>query len=88
MRLEPLTSHSAQSPLYPLNWLTTWTNSVWALASAIGPLIGAGFASTNWRFLFYLNIPLTLIVIAICGAFVDLKTPEGTFREKLGRIDW
>lgn len=35
-----------------------------------------------------MNLPLTIIVIIICGAFIDLKVPEGTIREKLGRIDW
>jgi hypothetical protein len=35
-----------------------------------------------------MNLPLTIGVIIICGLFIDLKVPEGTVREKLGRIDW
>ena len=33
--------------------------AVWALASATGPPIGGALASSNYRWLFYLNLPLT-----------------------------
>ncbi|KAF5334113.1 hypothetical protein D9758_016074 [Tetrapyrgos nigripes] len=44
----------------------------WSVASAVAPVIGGAFASSNrttWRWLFYLNLPLTGIagvLIAIC----------------------
>jgi len=53
-----------------------------------GPLIGGAFAASNYRWLFYMNIPLTAIVIAIVALFMNLKTPPGTIKEKLGRMDW
>ncbi|KIM79120.1 hypothetical protein PILCRDRAFT_823692 [Piloderma croceum F 1598] len=62
--------------------------AVWALASASGPLIGGAFAASNYRWLFYMNLPLTAIVIVIVALFMNLKTPPGTVREKLGRMDW
>jgi hypothetical protein len=34
-----------------------------------------------------MNLPLTVGAIIICVC-INLKVPEGTIREKLGRIDW
>lgn len=62
--------------------------AIWALASATGPLIGGGLAETNWRWLFYLNLPLCLIISIVIGAFIKLKTPEGTMADKFKRMDW
>jgi len=62
--------------------------AVWALASATGPPIGGAFAKANYRWLFYMNLPLTAGVFAIVGLFMNLKTPLGTMKEKLGRMDW
>jgi MFS family permease len=62
--------------------------AVWALASATGPLIGGAFATKNYRWLFYMNLPLTACVFAIVALFMNLKTPPGTMKEKLARMDW
>lgn len=62
--------------------------AVWALASATGPPIGGALASSNYRWLFYLNLPLTAVIIGVVAAFVNLKTPSGTIRSKLARMDW
>lgn len=35
-----------------------------------------------------MNLPMTAGVFAIVACFMKLKTPEGTMREKLGRMDW
>lgn len=56
--------------------------------SSSGPPIGGALASSYWPALFYINLPLTAIVAVIVGLFLKLKTPEGTYREKLGRMDW
>jgi len=61
---------------------------IWALASAVGPLLGGAFAKKNYRWLFYMNLPISAVVIAIVGAFMNLKTPSGTMKEKLQRMDW
>jgi len=53
-----------------------------------GPPIGGALAVKNYRWLFYMNLPLTAGVAAIVGLFMNLKTPPGTMREKLGRMDW
>jgi hypothetical protein len=53
-----------------------------------GPPIGGALAASNYHWLFYLNLPLTGIVFAVVALFMNLKTPAGTMREKLGRMDW
>jgi hypothetical protein len=53
-----------------------------------GPLIGGAFATKNYRWLFYMNLPLTACVSAIVALFMNLKTPPGTMKEKLARMDW
>ena len=53
-----------------------------------GPVIGGALATKNYRWLFYLNLPLTGGVIAIVAFFMNLKTPPGTMKEKLSKMDW
>ncbi|KAI0694301.1 Mfs1.2 [Cerioporus squamosus] len=61
----------------------------WALASAIGPVIGGALSSEGqWRWLFYLNLPLCAVSTAMVFVFLKLPTPPGTLREKLGHMDW
>lgn len=35
-----------------------------------------------------MNLPLTAAIMAVVGAFMKLKTPKGTIREKLTLMDW
>ncbi|TDL19134.1 iron permease [Rickenella mellea] len=61
----------------------------WAFASGLGPPVGGLFAqSASWRWLFFLNLPLTAIAFVLVSIFLRVRTPEGTIREKLARIDW
>ncbi|KAL4246492.1 MFS transporter superfamily protein [Abortiporus biennis] len=61
---------------------------VWAFTSSIGPLIGGGLAKANWRWVFYINLPLTGIAAGLVLLFLKLKTPTLSLREKFSRIDW
>ncbi|GAA5985852.1 hypothetical protein JCM11641_005320 [Rhodosporidiobolus odoratus] len=63
--------------------------AVWALASAIGPPIGGALASAGaWRWLFYLNLPLSGLAMALVLLFLDVKAPKTTTKEKLEQMDW
>jgi MFS family permease len=53
-----------------------------------GPPIGGIMAQVNYRWLFYMNLPMAVGIIAIVGMFMDLKTPPGTMKEKLKQMDW
>ncbi|KAF9063204.1 major facilitator superfamily domain-containing protein [Rhodocollybia butyracea] len=61
----------------------------WALASAIGPLVGGALAQHGqWRWLFYLNLPIAgAALVAVC-LFLKLPTPPGRTIDKLRRMDW
>ncbi|GAA6020021.1 hypothetical protein JCM10207_006761 [Rhodosporidiobolus poonsookiae] len=61
----------------------------WAGASAIGPPIGGALATANaWRWLFYLNLPLTGIAMVLVAFFLRIKTPQTTLKEKLDQMDY
>ncbi|KAI0700394.1 major facilitator superfamily domain-containing protein [Cerioporus squamosus] len=60
----------------------------WTLASGVGPPIGGALAQASaWRWTFYLNLPLTAFAFALVLFFLRVKTPPGSLREKLSRID-
>ncbi|GAA6021982.1 hypothetical protein JCM10207_002393, partial [Rhodosporidiobolus poonsookiae] len=63
-------------------------SATWTLASATGPIVGGAFASFNWRWLFWINLPLSGAILAVVIPFMKLKSPEGSMREKLRKMDW
>ncbi|KAL0572510.1 hypothetical protein V5O48_009452 [Marasmius crinis-equi] len=61
----------------------------WAFASAIGPLVGGSLADKGqWRWLFYLNLPICGVAIVAVVLVLRLPTPPGTLQEKLRKMDW
>ncbi|KAI0742411.1 major facilitator superfamily domain-containing protein [Daedaleopsis nitida] len=53
-------------------------SGTWAVASGVGPFI---------RWTFYLNVPLTGIAFVIVLLFLRVRTPPGSVKEKLSRLD-
>jgi len=49
-----------------------------------GALANAG----QWRWLFYLNIPVGVITLILISLALRLPTPPGTLKEKLAKMDW
>jgi len=61
----------------------------WALATGSGPFVGAGLAQAGqWRWIFYLNLPIAGVGIVLVALFMRLKKPEGSFHEKIVKMDW
>ncbi len=62
----------------------TWSAAS-ALTMVIGPLLG-GFLATNfsWRWVFFINVPIAVIVIVIAST----RVPESRDDESGSRLDW
>ncbi|OCH96313.1 iron permease [Obba rivulosa] len=61
----------------------------WSLASGMGPPIGGALAEkASWRWLFYINLPITGIAFTLVLLFLRVRTPPGTMQEKVRRVDW
>jgi EmrB/QacA subfamily drug resistance transporter len=61
----------------------TWSGFS-AITAAIGPVLGGWLIERlSWRAIFFLNLPLAVIVVAICY----WRVPESSGNEK-GRLDW
>lgn len=59
------------------------------LCSAIGPPIGGAFANSgnNWRWLFYLNLPLCGVAFVLTSIFLRVKTPKYELKTVVKRMD-
>ncbi|KAF8553816.1 MFS general substrate transporter [Imleria badia] len=59
------------------------------VAAATGPIIGGSLATQGqWRWLFYLNLPISLVACVLAIVLLDLPTPPGSSKEKFMRLDW
>ncbi|KAF8585267.1 MFS general substrate transporter [Ramaria rubella] len=61
----------------------------WSVAAAIGPVVGGSLANKGqWRWLFYLNLPLCALSALLAAVLLNLPIPPGKLRYKLSRMDW
>jgi EmrB/QacA subfamily drug resistance transporter len=55
--------------------------NVWAaVAAALGPVIGGLLAQSNWRWIFYMNIPICVIPLVVIVIFMRVKTGGGDLK--------
>jgi len=58
--------------------------AAFGLASVLGPIVGGILTqAASWRWIFYLNIPLGLLVLITIALVLRLPQPKGS-----GRVDW
>ncbi|CAF9926916.1 MAG: hypothetical protein GOMPHAMPRED_004262 [Gomphillus americanus] len=60
-----------------------------AIGTSIGPLIGGALAETQWRWIFYLNLPITGLAIVAVALFLKVGYKRSpTWLAALKRVDW
>ncbi|GJE88942.1 MFS general substrate transporter [Phanerochaete sordida] len=63
--------------------------TTWAFAMGMGPIVGGALAEHGqWRWIFYLNLPLTGLAAILIMIFLNVRTPHGSFWDKFRRMDW
>lgn len=60
---------------------------VFAIASLIAPILGGVFSDYNWRWIFWINLPIGGVACALIVPFMKLNTPPMPFKEKIQRMD-
>ncbi|KAF1832634.1 MFS general substrate transporter [Decorospora gaudefroyi] len=65
------------------------TSVVWAIGSAVGPVIGGTFTTRlNWRWCFWINLPIGAVVFFVLVFFLKLPSPHTPVLAGLKAIDW
>lgn len=62
-----------------------------AVANAVGPIVGGALVSISkdsWRWIFRLNLPLTVMTTCFCVFFMPLKKVTGDWKRKVQAIDF
>ncbi|KAI7825053.1 major facilitator superfamily-domain-containing protein [Kickxella alabastrina] len=61
----------------------------WGFASAIAPILGGIIVQrSDWRLIFWINLPVCALALGLVLFFMRLPRPTGSIRQKLKKIDF
>ncbi|KAH8811104.1 putative MFS transporter [Xylogone sp. PMI_703] len=62
---------------------------MWAIAGASGPILGGTFSEKlNWRWCFWVNLPISGTTFILLLLFLDVHNPRTSVRDGLRAVDW
>ena len=62
---------------------------MWAIAGSTGPLIGGSLTQlVNWRWCFWINLPVCSLAFVLLLLFLDVHNPRTKLREGVMAVDW
>ncbi|KAF7539543.1 hypothetical protein G7054_g2116 [Neopestalotiopsis clavispora] len=65
------------------------TSVIWAIGSALGPVLGGVITTRlNWRWCFWINLPLGAVVFVVLLFFLRVPSPNTSMVAGLKAIDW
>ncbi|KAF1962664.1 MFS general substrate transporter [Byssothecium circinans] len=62
--------------------------SVSALGAIVGPIVGGALAEKDWRWCFYINLPICALVLPILVFYLRIRHHKVTWAHFLTKIDW
>jgi hypothetical protein len=66
-----------------------WMGLMWAVAGSAGPLIGGALTEfVDWRWCFWINLPVCGLAFGLLGCFLDVHDPCTSLREGVLAVDW
>lgn len=61
----------------------------WAVAGGLGPVLGGVFTQLlSWRWIFWINLPISGAAFCLLLSFLDVHNPKTKFAEGVKAIDW
>ena len=65
------------------------SEGVWAVAGGIGPVLGGAITQGGeWRWVFWVNVPIAGIAFILLLVFLDVHDPRTKVVEGLKAVDW
>lgn len=61
----------------------------WAVAGGIGPVLGGAFTQyASWRWIFWINLPISGTTFFLLLMFLDVHSPKTKIIEGIKAVDW
>ncbi|KIX01333.1 uncharacterized protein Z518_09058 [Rhinocladiella mackenziei CBS 650.93] len=62
---------------------------IWAVAGGVGPVLGGAFTQLlSWRWIFWINLPISGAAFCLLFLCLDVHNPKTEFAEGIKAIDW